>query len=29
MKEAFIIIGDNYGIATFIDIKTKTVIFLF
>jgi hypothetical protein len=25
MKEAFIIIGDNYGIATFIDIKTKTV----
>ena len=28
MKEAFIIIGSSYGIATFIDIKSKTVIYL-
>ena len=25
MKEAFIIIGCHYGIATFIDFKSKTV----
>ena len=25
MKEAFIIVGCNYGIATFIDFKSKTV----
>lgn len=25
MKEAFIIIGSHYGIATFIDFKSKTV----
>lgn len=26
MKETFIIVGSNYGIATFIDLKSKTVI---
>lgn len=25
MKETFIIVGSNYGIATFIDLKSKTV----
>jgi len=25
-KEAFIIIGSNYGIATFIDVKSKTLL---
>lgn len=29
MKEAFLIIGSNYGIATFLDIKSKTVSFVF
>ena len=29
MKEAFIIIGCHYGIATFIDFKSKTVCFVF
>ena len=26
MKESFIIIGANYGIATFLDVKTKTLL---
>lgn len=27
MKEAFIIVGSSYGISTFIDLKSKTVIY--
>ena len=26
MKESFIIIGASYGIATFLDVKTKTLL---